>query len=278
MHPSIKSQFIKVEHLKLHYLEMGSGEPILLLHGWPTSAYLWRNLIPTLAENNRVIALDLPGFGKSDKRSSDSFSFTYQNKMIDGFLKELGIEQVNLAVHDLGGPLGLFWAVRHPEKVLRITLLNTLVYPEFSWAVKLFGLSTMLPGVRTWLTSPRGLRGAMRLGVVNKDQLSKVDIEQYQRPFQSKEARKVLLKTVHRLSIKGYHEIAEKLPSFKQPFQIIYGKNDKILPKVADTMARVKKDLPQAEVTAMDQCGHFLQEDRPLEIAQLMSKFYSNGH
>lgn len=278
MHPSIKSQFIKVEHLKLHYLEMGSGEPILLLHGWPTSSYLWRNLIPTLAENNRVIALDLPGFGRSDKRLSDSFSFTYQNKMIDSFLKQLGVEKVNLAVHDLGGPLGLFWAIRNPEKISRLTLLNTLVYPEFSWAVKLFGLSTILPGVKTWLTSPRGLRAAMRLGIVNKDDLSKADIEQYQRPFQSKESRKVLLKTVQRLSIKGYHEIAEKLPKLDIPVQVIYGKNDKILPKVADTMARVKKDLPQAKVTALDDCGHFLQEDKPLEIAQLMSTFYSNGH
>ncbi|NRB48598.1 MAG: alpha/beta fold hydrolase [Saprospiraceae bacterium] len=276
MHPSIKSQFIKVEHLKLHYLEMGSGEPILLLHGWPTSSYLWRNLIPTLAENNRVIALDLPGFGRSDKRLSDSFSFPYQNKMIDSFLKELGIEKVNLAVHDLGGPLGLFWAVKNPEKVMRITFLNTLVYPEFSWAVKLFGLSTLLPGVKTWLTSPRGLRAAMRLGIVNKDDLSKQDVEQYQRPFQSKESRKVLLKTVHRLSIKGYHEIAEKLPKFKIPIQIIYGKNDKILPDVAKTMARVKQDLPQAELIALDGCGHFLQEDKPQEIALLMATFLQN--
>lgn len=276
MHPSIKSQFIKVEHLKLHYLEMGSGEPILLLHGWPTSSYLWRNLIPTLAENNRVIALDLPGFGRSDKRLSDSFSFPYQNKMIDSFLKELGIEKVNLAVHDLGGPLGLFWAVKNPEKVIRITFLNTLVYPEFSWAVKLFGLSTLLPGVKTWLTSPRGLRAAMRLGIVNKDELSKQDVEQYQRPFQSKESRKVLLKTVHRLSIKGYHEIAEKLPKFEIPIQIIYGTNDKILPDVAKTMARVKQDLPQAELTALDGCGHFLQEDKPQEIAQLMATFLQN--
>lgn len=273
MHADIKSQFIKVEHLKLHYLEMGSGDPILLLHGWPTSAYLWRNLMPTLAEKNRVIALDLPGFGRSDKRLSDSFSFNYQRKMIDGFLSSLGIEKVNLAVHDLGGPLGLFWAVRNPQKVSRITMLNTLVYPEFSWAVKLFGLSTMLPLVRTWMTSPKGIRGAMRFGVVHKDQLSKMDIEQYQRPFQSKEARKVLLKTVQRLSIKGYHEMAEELPKFKIPIQLIYGKQDKILPDIAETMARVQKDLPQAELTALDDCGHFLQEDKPIEIAHLMSKF-----
>lgn len=277
MHEKIKSQFIKVEHLKLHYLEMGAGEPILLLHGWPTSAYLWRNLIPTLAEKNRVIALDLPGFGRSDKRLGDSFSFNFQEKMIDGFLQQMGIEQVNLAVHDLGGPLGLFWAVKHPEKVLRITFLNTLVYPEFSWAVKLFGLSTVLPLVKNWMSSPRGIRAAMRLGVVHKEQLSKTDIEQYQRPFQSKEARKVLLKTVQRLSIKAYHQIASELPNFKIPIQLIYGKEDRILPDIEKTMTRLQQDLPQAELTVLDDCGHFLQEDKPTEIAQLMSRFLQSA-
>lgn len=273
MHTDIKSQFIKVEHLKLHYLEMGAGEPILLLHGWPTSSYLWRNLIPTLAEKNRVIALDLPGFGRSDKRLSDSFSFRFQNRMIEGFLQELGIEKVNLAVHDLGGPLGLFWAINHPEKVLRISFLNTLVYPEFSWAVKLFGLATVLPLVKNWLSSPGGIRWAMRFGVENKANLSKADIEQYQRPFQSKEARKVLLKTIHRLSIAAYHEIAAELPKFKGPVQLIYGKEDRILPHIAKTMTRLQNDLPQAKLTALDNCGHFLQEDEPERIAHLMAQF-----
>lgn len=273
MNELIKSSFIKVDHLKLHYLEMGAGEPLLLLHGWPTSSYLWRNLIPILAEKNRVIALDLPGFGRSDKRLSDSFSFDYQRKMIDHFLGALNIEKVNLAVHDLGGPLGLFWAVRHSEKVLRITLLNTLVYPEFSWAVKLFGLATFTPLVKQWLTSPKGLAGAMRFGVHNKKNLSPADIKQYQRPFQSKEARKVLLKTIQRLNPKYYHEIAEKLSQFDIPVQLIYGENDKILPHVAKTMARVKQDLPQASVHVLPDCGHFLQEDKPEEIARLMQDF-----
>lgn len=273
MHKDIKSQFIKVEHLKLHYLEMGTGEPVLLLHGWPTSSYLWRKLIPILAEKNRVIALDLPGFGRSDKRLSDSFSFRYQDKMIDGFLQQMGIEKVNLAVHDLGGPLGLFWATQHPEKVLRISFLNTLVYPEFSWAVKAFGLATMLPLVKNWLSSPGGIRWAMRLGVVNKSHLSQADVEQYQRPFQSKEARKVLLKTVHRLSKEAYHEIAQELPKFKGPVQLVYGKEDRILPDIDKTMARLQQDLPQAELTALDHCGHFLQEDEPEKIAQLIQVF-----
>lgn len=273
MDKQIKSSFIKVEHLKLHYLEMGVGEPLLLLHGWPTSSYLWRNLIPILAENNRVIALDLPGFGRSDKKLSDAFGFSYYTKMIDQFLINLEIRQTNLAVHDLGGPLGLFWALKHPEKVLRITFLNTLVFPEFSWAVKLFGLASRLPLVKSWLSGPSGIAASMRFGVKDKKKLSPADIAQYQRPFQSKEARKVLLKSAQHLSPKRFQEMADQLATLAVPVQLIYGVNDRILPDIAQTMSRIKKVLPQATLTAIPDGGHFLQEDKPEEVAQLIKEF-----
>ncbi len=107
MDPVITSKFVQVEGLKIHYLTAGEGEPIVFLHGWPTSAFLWRNIIPLLSDHYQVIAIDLPGFGKSDKRLSDSYSFRYYSKVIGGFLKELGLEKITLGVHDLGGPVGL---------------------------------------------------------------------------------------------------------------------------------------------------------------------------
>ncbi|MFK7906912.1 MAG: alpha/beta fold hydrolase [Chitinophagales bacterium] len=275
MNSLISSNFIKVEDLNLHYLSAGEGEVILFLHGWPTSAYLWRNMMPTLAEKYRVIALDLPGFGKSDKHLEDSYSFKYYNRTIDGFLKNLGVEKVTLGLHDLGGPLGLYWAVQNMERVNRLVLLNTLVYPDFSWGVKLFGLATMIPGLKSWITSPKGISKAMNFGVQKNELLTNEVIAEYQAPFQGDTSRKVLLKSVQRLSVKGFHEIAEKLPSFNKPVQIIYGAKDRILPKVKDTMDRVKKDLPQAKVKIFEDCGHFLQEEVPEQIAQVLMEFMS---
>src|SRR5690606_21031167 len=124
----------------LAYRESGEGPPVLLLHGWPTSSFLWRNIMPRISVNNRVIALDLPGFGASDKPTNVSYSFRYQERALEAFLDAMGIEKVTLVGHDLGGPVGLYWASQHPERLARMAMLNTLIYPELSWAVIAFGL------------------------------------------------------------------------------------------------------------------------------------------
>lgn len=276
LHPDIQSNFIQLENLKLHYLSIGAGESILMLHGWPTSSYLWRNVMPELSKNNQVIALDLPGFGQSDKVLEDSFSFNYYDRIIDSFLEKLEISKVHLVVHDLGGPVGLYWATKHPEKIKSLVLLNTLVYPEMSWAVKLFMLMTFMPVVKKWLWSSSGIVWAMRLGVYNKSKLTKDILYNYHIPFSNQEKRKVLLKTVQRLSPKGFITIAQKLQEFNIPVRLIYGENDKILPDVAKTMERVKKDLPQAEIFSIAKCGHFLHEDEPERLSELLVEFYNS--
>jgi haloalkane dehalogenase len=259
--------------MRLHYNEAGDGEPVVMLHGWPTSAYLWRNVIPHLAATHRAIALDLPGFGRSDKPASASYSFRFFERALDGAFDALGLERLHLVVHDLGGPVGVYWALRHPERVASLTLLNTLVYPELSWAVKAFGASTLIPGLRRYMTSRHGLALAMRIGVQNRTNLTAEVLANYQAPFSTWPARKILLRVGTSLSPKGLREIAERLPSWDKPMLLAYGENDRILPDVADTMARVHRDVPHAEVRAIPGCGHFLQEDEPAEVASILSAF-----
>ncbi|MGB1015467.1 MAG: alpha/beta fold hydrolase [Nannocystaceae bacterium] len=269
------SNFIRVGELNLHYLEAGKGPPVLLLHGWPTSSFLWRHTLDAIAQHNRVIALDLPGFGRSDKPLSASYSFRFYERVLEGFLDALGCENVGLAVHDLGGPVGLYWALRHQERVRRLALLNTLVYPRVSWAVAAFVASSYLPGLRSLLVSPRGLRWAMQIGVHDRSQLSQETFEGVCAPFASRDARKVLLKTAHSLHPGGMREIAERLPSYAGPVRIIYGAKDRILPDVADTMKKVARDLPQATTTRLADCGHFLQEERGQEIGEYLRDFFA---
>src|SRR5688500_7200989 len=95
---------VNVSGLTLAYRELGSGPPVLLLHGWPTSSFLWRNVMPPIARVNRVVALDLPGFGGSDKPAGARYNFDFFERAIDGFLEQLGIDAVAIASHDLGGP------------------------------------------------------------------------------------------------------------------------------------------------------------------------------
>jgi len=267
------SHHITINNLRIHYTEAGSGPPVLLIHGFPTSSHLWRNVIPELAKTHRAIAIDLPGYGLSDKPLDVNYDFVFYEEVLEGFLDALDIHDTALAVHDLGGPIGLFWAVRHPERVKQLILLNTLVYPETSWAVKLFLLALRTPVVRDFIVSPKGITGAMKFGVVHKDRLTREALTHYTAPFKDAPARQALIKAGSGLSPEGLADIAQKLPTLEASVRIIYGENDRALPHVAKTMQRVKRDLPGAEVTSLPNCGHFLQEDEPERVGQLMAEF-----
>lgn len=271
--PTYESATVRVHGLDLHYLTAGSGPAVLLLHGWPTSSFLWRKTIAPIAAGNRVLALDLPGFGRSDKPLDASYSFRFHERMLEGFLDAVGAPDVGLVVHDLGGPIGLYWGLRHQARVRRLALLNTVVYPRPSWAVVAFVAAARIPLVRSLLASPEGLAWAMRVGLSDPSHATPEVIRAVQEPFESMEAREVLLKSAHSLHISGMIEIAKRLPSFDKPVRILYGREDRILPDVARTMARVARDLPQAETTVLDGCGHFLQEERGEEIGRLLAEF-----
>ena len=283
--PTISSQFVEIKSdepvnnsisshsLRLHYLAAGTGPVLLLLHGWPTSSHLWRNVMSHLAKSNTVIALGLPGFGQSDKPNNIKYNFRFYNSVLNKFLDAINTKAVGLVVHDLGGPIGLHWATENPSKVNHLTLLNTLVYPKPSWAVLAFVLALKTPGLRSWLTSSMGLAWAMRIGVENKQGLTQEVLSPYQSPFDTKANRAALTASALNLSPKGMAKTARRLPQLNMPIRLIYGKNDRILPDIAKTMARLKQEIPEAELTCLDSCGHFLQEDKPEEVGNLIADF-----
>ena len=266
---------VDVDGLTIAYREAGAGPPVLLLHGWPTSSFLWRDVMPPIARRNRVVAIDLPGFGGSDKPLGARYDFGFFERTLDGFLGALGIDDVAIAVHDLGGPIGLHWAVNRPGRVTRAAILNTLVYPEFSEAVLAFIKACSTPELREQLTSPAGLEAAMRLGLADESKLTPEVVEEVRAPFADADSRRALADAGIGLEPDGFAEIARLLPTLGVPVRIVYGERDRILPDVAETMARVQADLPQAEVTTLPECGHFLQEEAPARIGAELARFFA---
>ncbi len=121
-------QFAMVDGVRMAYVERGEGRPIVLLHGNPTSSFLWRKVIPELEPHGRCIAPDLVGMGDSDK--VDSYRFVDHRRYLDGLLAALGVtESVVLVVHDWGGALGFDWANRHRGAVAGISYMETIVQP-----------------------------------------------------------------------------------------------------------------------------------------------------
>jgi haloalkane dehalogenase len=129
---------IQVLGKTIAYREMGDGDPIVLLHGNPTSSYLWRDVMPALAPLGRVIAPDLIGHGDSDKLPAsdgdDRYSFATSYRYLDGLLQALGItEKVTLVIHDWGSALGFHWAQKHPDAVRGIAYMEAVVMPLPTW-------------------------------------------------------------------------------------------------------------------------------------------------
>lgn len=266
----------QVDGLEIGFRELGSGPAVLLIHGWPTSSFLWRNVMPAIAERNRVVAIDLPGFGASSKPLDLRYGFGFYEAAIDGLLEELDIEDVAVAGHDLGGPIAVHWALRNRDRATRVALTNTLIYPEFSEAVQEFVTACATPGLREELTSPAGLEAVMRRGLAEQSSLTDDVLAAVLGPFRSTDNRRALANAGIGLELEGFQEIAEELPGLDLPVRIVYGADDRILPDVAQTMDRVARDLPQAVTTALPRCGHFLQEEAADEVATLLAAFVRN--
>ena len=264
---------VGVGDLSLAYRSSGEGPAVLLLHGWPTSSYLWRHVMAPIAGNHRVLALDMPGFGQSSKPLA-TYDFAFFDHALDGFLDALGIEQVALAAHDLGGPIALHWALHRLERVTRLALLNTVVYPEFAPSAIDFVRGLLTSARREVMTSPQGLADLMHEGVSDGFDLGDEVITAVQEPFVAADARLALAAAGAGLRPSGFVEIARLLPELRMPVRVVYGAQDRLLPDIAATVARLRADLPQAEVTELPDAGHFVQEEAPVEVGDLLARFF----
>ncbi|MEN3292727.1 MAG: hypothetical protein V7642_1980 [Burkholderiales bacterium] len=156
--------FVNVQGAKIHFSDSGKGVPTLFLHGIPDSGAVWDDVTRAVSTSYRCLVPDLPGFGQSAIPVDFQVSLQGMAEFIDDFLVAVGIsEPLNLVVHDIGGPFGLAWAVRHPEKVRSITIMNTVFQSEYRW--HRYGRicrTPILGELLQLLTSQSGLARSMR--------------------------------------------------------------------------------------------------------------------
>lgn len=271
-HP-LTSRFVELPQAgRVHLLEAGEGPVVLFIHGWPTNAQLWRHIMSALAPTRRVIALDLPGFGLSDKPRDVAYTSAFNGDVLDGLLAELGVDRLSLCLHDAGGPIGLSWALRQPQRIERLCLLNTLVFPDLHWAVRAFLASVRLPLASWAWAQPFAIAATLKTGLTHR--LSPEALELYVGPFRKPDAGPAFVKAVRDLDFGCLDTISTGIGVFTDiPVRLIYGARDHILPEVAGTMARVQVMLPQAELTALPELCHFIQEDDPVVVTELVAGF-----
>ncbi len=270
---------------EMAYVEVGEGDPIVLLHGNPTSSYLWRNVLPRLQPRGRCIAPDLIGMGDSDKLPDSgpgSYRFVEHRRYLDALLDALGVhERVTLVVHDWGSALGFDWANRHREAVKGIAYMEAIVGPQTWDHWDKFGMRPALQALRSEAGEAMVLRDNFFVEkILPKAILRTLSVEElaeYGRPFaEPGEGRRPTLSWPRQIPIEGEPAevvaiaaaYASWLAKSDVPKLFLKAEPGGILasPAMVDS---VRKWPAQSEVTVAG--VHFVQEDSPDEIGRAIA-------
>ena len=200
----------EVHGSKIHYIDEGKGEPILFLHGNPTSSYLWRNIIPHLTDKARCIAPDLIGMGKSDKPDIE-YRFFDHAKYVEGFIEKMKLKDITLVVHDWGSGLGFHYAMRNEDKIRGIAFMESILFPLESWDMfptesrKIFQ-SFRTPDVGWDMIVNQNLfiEEILRKQIVRR--LTEEEMTHYREPFRKPEYRKPVWRWPNEIPIEGKPE------------------------------------------------------------------------
>lgn len=275
----IPSKFVEVNGSKMHYVEAGEGDPILFLHGIPTSCYLWRNIIPHLTSLGRCIAPDLIGFGKSDKPDIEYTIFDHI-KYIEKFIETLGLKKITLVMHGWGSVIGFDYAMRHEKNCNGLVFYEAFLrfLDEEEVALPFEEQVSMLEELEVSGASINGVSFVDKMIAQNAMRtLSTEEMQNYHEPFQKEGTIKPIHQYLLELpkgngSTKIDHLIADyskKLTHSTLPKLLLYA-----LPGLVTTMATVmwaKEHLPNIEIIEVGEELHFAQESSPQLMGEAIS-------
>jgi haloalkane dehalogenase len=275
-----------VRGLRMAYVDEGEGDPIVFLHGNPTSSYLWRNVMPHLADQGRLIAPDLIGMGDSAKlpqSGPDSYTFVEHRRYLDELLSQIGVtDRVTLVLHDWGSALGFDWALRHPAAVLGIAYMEAIVGPISGWdswpeaARNIFQGFRSEAGEQMILERNLFVEGVLPASVQRT--LSEAEMDAYRRPYlEPGESRRPTLTWPRQIPIAGEPaETTEIVAGYAQwlrtsdvPKLLVLADPGAIL--VGEQLEQCRQWSNQTEVTVAG--NHFCQEDSPDEIGTAIASW-----
>ena len=282
------SHYVKIYGARMHYVDEGSGEPILFLHGNPESSYIWRNVIPRLTALARCIAPDLIGMGKSDKPEIE-YHFLDHAHYVEEFIRKMELNNITLVIHDWGSALGLYYAMRHEKNIRGIALMEAFLMPIERW--DLFGsrdVQELFKAFRTpgigWdlIVNQNVFIEGIPKGVVRE--ITEKEMEHYREPFLNPESRKPLWRWPNEIPIEGRPPgVTEIVQNYNQwlrkteiPKLLFYAKPGILV--TASTVTWCKQHLKNLKVINIGPGIHYIQEDNPHLIGEQLATWYTDLH
>jgi pimeloyl-ACP methyl ester carboxylesterase len=263
---------IRVGEHAVAYRRTGAGEPVLLLHGIVTHSGLWQDVVPLLARVHDVVALDLLGCGQSDKPIEVSYGLKAHADRLPAILAALGVERPHVVGHDLGGGIAQLLAVRHPEVVRDLVLVNSVAH-DFFPVQPIIAMRT--PVVRQMLMAAIDV-GALRLlllhGLHHREKLTAELVQRFRDPLRSPEGRRGFLHFARSIDHDDLTAIAADLAHLPMPVRLVWGTADPFLgPEIP---AWLEAHLPQARLIRVPTASHLLPLDEPELLARVLVDFY----
>ncbi|WP_372880644.1 alpha/beta fold hydrolase [Psychromonas sp.] len=283
-----KRNYLDRNGQQYHYVNEGSGEPVVMVHGNPSWSFYYRNLIKSLSADYQCIAPDHIGCGLSDKPSDKDYQYTLKSRIddLEALLDSLNIsENITLVVHDWGGMIGMGYAARHPQRIKRLVILNTAAFhlpKSKSLPFSLFICRNTLLGT----VLVRGFNAfsgiASYIGVKRKP-MEKAVRKAYVAPFNSWKNRISTLRFVQDIPLfphdKNYQlvsDISDSLSQFQQlPTIVCWGLKDFVFDK--HFLAVWKEKMPHASINEFADCGHYILEDAGDQVIPLIQKFMAEN-
>lgn len=269
----MRGEFLDIEGARIYYYAAGSrgaGEPVVFVHGFPTSGHLWTGVVPLVPDGHRVVVVDLLGFGRSDPPGTNAVDVRGHADRLVKVLDQLGINFACVVGHDVGGGIAQSLAVRHPHRVSRMCLIDSVAFDAWpSREVKL--ARAMLPLTRhlpaSWILSV--VRADLLRGYQDADR-GEHAIDLYLRPFAGPAGRDSLVTHLTALDCIETEAVGARLKHVVCPSAVLWGDRDPFLPVALGR--RLAGAIPGATFDAIPSGGHFVPEESPSQVAAAITR------
>jgi len=262
--------------VRLYVEEQGKGAPVLLIHGFGASTYTWRHVAPELAKTHRVIAVDLKGFGQSDKPFDSRYSVFDQAELLAQLIVDKDLRNLTLVGHSFGGGIALLLALEANERlegrITKLVLLDSIAYsqniPVFFRLldvplVSRLGVSMIPPSVQT--------RVALRIAYFDDSKIDQDEVDAYAAPLRTAAGKHAIIYSARQIVPDGLAEISERYKTIELPTLILWCDHDRIVP--LEVGLKLRRTLPNSTLRLVEDCGHMPQEEQPESMLKLLQDF-----
>ena len=262
--------------VKLYYEETGQGSPLLLIHGFGASTFTWRHIAPELALTHRVIAVDLKGFGQSDKPFDSRYSVFDQAELLAELIEEKNLRNLTLVGHSFGGGIALMLALESDQRlegrITKLVLLDSIAYPQqipvfFRLLdvplVSQIGVRMVPPSVQT--------RVALRIAYFDDSKIDPEEVEIYAAPLKTAAGKHAIIHSARQILPEGIEELSERYKTIELPTLILWCDHDRIVP--LEVGLKLRRTLPNSTLRLIEGCGHMPQEEQPTSTLELLKGF-----